>query len=521
MTAPIASKNTVDYCRPEYAENLILWRYVADACAGEAAIKRERELYLPRPNPMDISVSATKRYEQYLHRAVYYNACGRTLTSLVGMAFSGSPDIQTPPETEYLADNADGAGHGVVQVAQETLGEVLRTTRAGLMVDFPPSAEGQQTSKLDVASGKMVATINLYPAHSIINWREERIGGAMKLTLVVLRESTADYADFSMTATVTYRVLRLIDGVYTQEVWTKPDDAKDYVSNGIRTMLDGTGQPWREIPFEFVGSEKNTPDIQSFCGIHKTAIAVSPLFDIAVLNIAHFRNSADYEESVFLVGQPQPWMTGLTEEWRDKLMKEGISLGSRVVLPLPIGGAFGIATAQPNSLASEAMRSKEEQMRALGAKLIQPNKSSKTATQSGHDESNDKSTLSLVCDNLSFAFTKALKWASIFMGGNPEDVNFSIDTEFVISPLNGPEILAVIQAYQSGLVPQSDAWSYLQRLNVINPEKTDDDIRQELESETATTSASMMQAVMAQPALQAVQPTPSNQQALVEQAAVA
>ena len=61
---------------------------------------------------------------------------------------------------------------------------------------------------------------------------------------------------------------------------------------------------------------------------------------MAALNLAHYRNSADYEDSVFFNGQPQPWMAGLTEEWRDWLKKEGIVIGSRVILPLPENGSF-------------------------------------------------------------------------------------------------------------------------------------------------------------------------------------
>jgi len=73
------------------------------------------------------------------------------------------------------------------------------------------------------------------------------------------------------------------------------------------------------------------------------------------------------------------------------------------------------------------MKQKEEQMRALGAKLVQPFMGSRTATQANHEASTDNSVLSLVCDNVSRAYARALQWAAQFMGEEGE-TGFSIDT---------------------------------------------------------------------------------------------
>jgi len=149
---------------------------VEDACTGQHAVKARGEEYLPRPNPGDYSIEANARYQQYLTRAVYYNAAGRTLSSLVGMAFQKWPEVTNPKVLDYLVDDADGAGSSLVQSCQMTLAEVLKTGRAGLLVDFPVVENTAETSVADVKSGNAVATINLYPAHSIINWQTFSIG---------------------------------------------------------------------------------------------------------------------------------------------------------------------------------------------------------------------------------------------------------------------------------------------------------------------------------------------------------
>jgi len=458
---------------------------VEDACTGQHAIKRRGEEYLPRPNPSDFSLEANQRYAQYLSRAVYYNATGRTLSSLVGMAFGKWPEIAIPAALEYLTDDADGAGCSLVQSCQMALAELLKTGRAGLLVDFPVVENTAETSVYDVKSGNTVATINLYPAHSIINWQTERVGGSQILTLVVIREVVNQYSEFGFDTQITYRVLRLRGGMYVQEVWTKDEGAEDYTLDTTSVPLNGKGQPWSEIPFAFLGAVRNTPELESFASSLGTSndLMVSPLYDIAALNIAHYRNSADYEDSVFLTGQPQGWMSGLDPEWRDTLVKNGVMLGSRYVLPLPVGGSFGIAQASPNNLVRQAMLDKEEQMRALGAKLIQPNTGrSKTATQASTDAANDASVLALVCDNISLGYTDALGWAAEFMGAEGE-CSLAIDTEFAVNPLDAPSIMAAVQAWQAGAVPQTDLWAYLRKVSVIDPEKTDDEIRAEIEAE--------------------------------------
>lgn len=485
--------DTVEFTRLEYLANIVTWQLVADACAGERAVKARGEQYLPRPNIGDQSSDANNRYAQYLSRAVYYNATGRTLSSLIGLAFTTWPEFQSIPSIEYLDDDADGASMPLVQHSGITMAEVLKTGRAGLLVDFPQPSDAPEdanvTSIADMLEYGIRATINFYPAHTIINWRSERFASVQKLTLVVIREIENNYSNFGYTADAIYRVLRLQDGVYTQEVWKKDlsitleDGKHPYILHSVTTPLDANGKPWREIPFTFVGAVNNSPDVESHLveSGWTPYSSISPLYDIAVLNLAHYRNSADFEDSAFICGQPQPYMTGLSEEWRDMLVKQGITLGARAVLPLPVGATFGLAQASANPLILQAMTQKEEQMAALGAKLVQRQKAARTATQAVHEQSNDNSVLSLACDNVSTAYTRALGWCVRFMGGDEEAVSYSINTEsFFGNSIDGPTVQAVVQAWQSGAVPEADMWSALRRMAVIDPSKSDDDIRAEL-----------------------------------------
>lgn len=73
------------------------------------------DLYLPRPNAEDESPENRARYDAYLKRAVYYNATGRTLSGLTGIAFRRWPEIVLPASLEYIRDDVDGSGSTLIQ----------------------------------------------------------------------------------------------------------------------------------------------------------------------------------------------------------------------------------------------------------------------------------------------------------------------------------------------------------------------------------------------------------------------
>ena len=457
----------VSFRREEFIAAIPSWRLVTDVCAGQEAVKSRTTEYLPKPNPLDTSEENAERYAQYIARAVFYNATGRTLQSLVGAAFRKWPQMLTPPALEYVAKDVDGAGVSIYQQSQVALQQVLKLGRHALLADYPMVSA--PASRADMASGAIRATIAAFDASQVINWRTEKVGAVHKLTLVVIYEIIQVQTEdgFGIENEEQYRVLRLTPEGYTQEIW-RGIKGKFAIAEGPFLVRDGSGRVWEEIPFTFVGSVNND-----------TAIDPAPLYDLSVLNIAHYRNSADYEDSAYFVGQAQPHISGLSEEWRDWLEQNGNYVGSRAPILLPEGGAYGIAQAQPNTLVKEAMDQKEAQMVSLGARLVQPGTAVKTATEAQGEQEAQHSVLSLAVSNVSEAYTKCLGWMARFMGVDG-DIEYAINQEF-IEQLLDPQLLAgLIQAWQSGQLPEADLWAQLRKYGVIDPEKTDEQIREEL-----------------------------------------
>ncbi|WP_288074386.1 DUF4055 domain-containing protein [Pseudomonas sp.] len=463
----------VTFTRPEYTAAKYRWRLVRDVCKGSETVKAAGDYYLPRPNASDKSQDNKDRYDAYKKRAVFYNATGRTKHSLVGAVFRTWPTLTVPGALDYVATDIDGQGVSIYQQSQSVIGHLLEVGRHGLLVDYA-AVEAGTVSRADEQAGRARANVASYPAESIINWKTRQVGGRHLLSLVVLREKVDVDTDdgFGSEQVTQYRVLRLdVSGVYTQEVWEE-GSSKTEMTIAPFTPLNGAGQPWRVIPFQFLGSENND-----------TSIDDSPLYDMAEVNIGHYRNSADYEEAAYLVGQPQPWMSGLDEQWRDHLEKTGIFLGSRAPWLLPANGACGVWQAQPNTIAKEAMDAKKEDMVSLGARLIERGSAVKTATQADNDSAAEHSVLSLVVSNVSEAYSQCLVWMAEFVNATGEVV-YKLNQDFSQITLDATILAALFNAVQGGKLPEGDFWQYLRDRGVINPEKTDDDIRDELEAQS-------------------------------------
>lgn len=458
----------VTFQHGEYAENYDAWETVEDACAGESEVKGKGIKYLPQPNPTDKSPENTERYKQYKARAVYYNVTRRTLQSLTGACFSQNPTLAVPPLLAYVNTDIDGQGLSIYQQSQVAVSEVLQKGRVGILVDYPQTTA--QATLADMQSGRIRSTVALYEAEDIINWRTEKVGANHVLSLVVLKECAQQVTEdgFGTQEVDQYRVLRLAGGVYVIELYQFNDKTQTWDMIAQNIPLNSSGMAWTQIPFTFIGSVSNS-----------SACDPAPLYDLATLNLAHYRNSADYEDSVYMTGQPQAWISGLSNEWRDWLQEQGVYIGARAAMLLPENGNFGIAQAAPNTLAKEAMDAKEKQMLAIGARLITPGSAVKTATEAQAENESEHSVVSLIAANVSEAYTLALEWMGEWMGVSGQ-MEYTIHVEAAKFSVDGVMLGALVSANQAGKLPDTDLFRIMRKMDVIDAEKSDEQIREEL-----------------------------------------
>jgi hypothetical protein len=469
----------VGYIRKEVAKELPKWQLVDDAVEGEDAIKAKGETYLPKPEThVDVSIN-NKIYAKYKLRAVFFPVTTRTLSGLCGQVFSKPVATEIPPTLESMVQDVDGAGTSLEQQSKETLGSVLKKGRAGLLSDFPRVAPGQVVTKADVDGGKIRPRILFYKPGQIINWREQTIGGETKLALLVLFEHKIIEDDgFEMTTAPRWRVYRLTDSGVSVSVW-KLDENKarisecpEYVIDEEEALVIGANQqPLQTIPFSPVGSQNNNMDVDE-----------SPIYPLSVLNIAHYRNSADYEQSLFFTGQIQPVFSGLTDDWVKNHIEGKVTLGSATPVSLPVGGKAELLQAAPNSMPMEGMTHKEDQMKAIGAKLIEPGTVQRTATEAEIEETSEASILSSVAKNVSAAYEMALYYCSLFIGEVAQDqISVALNSEFQVTGLNAVERTEVMTAWQSGLLTRDETREVYRRKGIAT--ETNEDAWTKIENE--------------------------------------
>lgn len=465
MAAPVrtTTKNpNVAFIRPELSRLLPEYYSIRDCIAGEVTVKTAAEKYLPMPNAEDRSPENKLRYKAYLLRAVFYNVCRRTLNGLVGQVFDVDPIIKLPKSLERMSENVTGTGTSLVQLAETSLRHVIAYSRSGLFVDFTNTGNAG-ASVTDIESGKARPTIYAYGPLEIINWRVEERGSEEILSLVVLLEGFPVTDDgFEIKTLPQFRVLKLNDaGNYVQEIWKDPQASKwdgvtvprgNFELSETITPTDAQGNPIKKIPFMFIGSQNNdvNPDNPNF-------------YDMASLNLAHYRNSADYEEACYVVGQPTVVASGLTEEWVNKVLKGKLTFGSRGGIPLPTGAKAELLQAEERTMLKEAMDTKEKQMVALGAKLVEQKSVQRTATEASMDNAAETSTLANCAKNVSTAYQWALGYAAELMGTAGEAIEFKLNTDFEVSQLTFDEIVKVIDAWTKGAITWGEMRAQLKR----------------------------------------------------------
>ena len=463
----------VNFIRQEVAECLPKWNKVDHCLGGEDVVKAKKATYLPKPDAEQDENYSNKRFKAYLERAVFYNVTGRTHEGLLGQVFSQEPVQELPPILKLYESNLDGAGTPLIQQAKRTLGLVLAHGRCGLLADFPSLEEGRVATLADVQSGLIRPRVFPIRAKDIINWRVTVIGGETLLTLLVIAEKAVVGDDgFELKSEDRWREIRMepINAESTQfkvvvTIWRKKDkttgsEDEFEIAQGPFEIQNYRGQAFNRIPFQFVGAVNNDPDVDK-----------SPLLDLANLNLAHYRNSADYEESCFMVGQPTPYFTGLTKEWVEEIWKGKVILGSRASIPLPTGATAGLLQASENQMPFAAMKHKEEQMKSIGAKLIEPGAVQQTATETQIDEFSETSVLSSAAKNVSVAYEAILAVAGQFIGEvDPESIEFQLNTEFSSTQMTPQDRQQLVAEWQGGLITWEEARAKLKKGGIATEE---------------------------------------------------
>jgi hypothetical protein len=436
----------------EYGSHSTQWSRCRDAFAGEDAIKAKGEAYLPRLSGQ--TGNKSKDYDNYKLRAAWFGATRRTVNGLTGSVFRKDPQVEGLTDEDRLQD-ITLTGLPFPLFAKGVFNNTLSVGRHGVLVDV--SADG---------SPYLVE----YSAESIINWKVEAITGRHDLTRVVLREEiTEESAEdkFAVDQLTQYRVLELIEGVYTVTIWRKVE--KEWLPSEqiIPTRME---QALNFIPFCFFNPNGT-----------ETGVADSPVLDLVDLNLSHYRSSADLEHARHWVALPTPWIIGEHIE-----TKEPFNVGSSSAWIIQDAKAsIGMleVTGAGISHLENALEQKEVQMAVIGARLLEePKKAVEAAETQKIRQSGDASVLRSLAATASLGLSKCLTWFQWWTGGEGE-VTVALNDDFVSAKLTPQELQAISEELIRGHISYPTYYRLLEEGEVTRPGVDWEDEKAQLEDE--------------------------------------
>jgi hypothetical protein len=446
----------------EYAKK---WQRTRAACDGQDAVHSKGVLFLPK-----LAEQTDIDYRNYVERATYFNACGRTLEGLVGMVFRKEPSKEYPTALQSIVDDLDLSGNSIDRTAQLIMTELIRIGRFGLLVEYP-QVNVEVNSQAQASALNLRPYVTHYPAESILDWRIERINNAMQPTMIKLMESyEVSKSVFEYECRPQIRALLLENGVYLQRIYRKPDGG-DWTQFGDDIIPAMRGNPLTAIPFWAFGSETNSLDLQQ-----------PPILDLADLNLAHYRVNADYERGCHFAGLPTPVLAGFQFDENSK-----VAIGSTTCLvssePTAKWG-FLEFTGQGLTALLDNLKAKEAQMAAVGARMLSPEKAGVEAEGTLLMRTNGETSVlasltMMVSENLQQILQFMAEWLNV--GG---EIKYELSTDYVPVGLTAQELDSLVKSWQSGAISYPTLFSALKRGEIISNGTTLEDEQELIANET-------------------------------------
>ncbi len=222
------------------------------------------------------------------------------------------------------------------------------------------------------------------------------------------------------------------------------------------------------IPFVFHGPRHFLPEVDKL-----------PLADVISVNLDHYRLDADYKHGMHFTALPTAWVSGF-----DKAATLRIGSSTAWVTDTP-GAAAGFLeyTGQGLTTFERAMDRDERLMAILGARLLETQKRvGETAEAIELRVSGENSILGAMAQVMSKSLTDVLRWAHWWNSTEamPDDVSneqvvMELNTDYSTRGLAANEIVAVVQAWQSGALSRDSMLDIFRRGEVLPDGRTNEE----------------------------------------------
>jgi hypothetical protein len=425
---------------PEVLAMSAEWPIVQALLGGTTAMRQAGILFLPRwPDELPDAHAAR------LNTATLFPALARTISVMSGKPFAKQLALgEDVPETvKGWCDDVDLQGNNLHSFSAELLAEVLGYSICGVLVDYPTVGDAAKTVADERNLGVRPYAV-LVRHTQILGWKTARRAGATVLTQLRLAE-TAEKEDGDYGTIIKRRVRVLEPGVF--EVWEEDE-------KGAYTLVEGGTTTLDVIPFvPFYGKKKGF-----MCG-------VSPLLDLAYLNVKHWQSQSDQDTILHVARVPILAIIGADD---NSALTVGAS--SAVKLPMNANMKFVEHTGAAIEAGMKSLEALEDQMVTVGAELlvIKPGEQ-KSATQSNNDAEANKSDLQRIVESFEDGLDQVLQlmaqWVKEAEGGHA-----SLFKDFGAATLTDASAQLILDTAAAGLITKETAIRELQRRGMLAPD---------------------------------------------------
>lgn len=430
------------------------WLMLEALMAGTPAMRAAGATLMPKFEMEDPADHKTR-----IAKATLFPAFRRTVSVMSGKPFSKPLTLSkdTPAEIKTWSDDIDRGGVNLHTFAWEMAAEALAFGLCGILVEAPkPIAKDRVVTKAEEKEAGIRPYFVRVRHGQILGWKVERRNGATITTQLRLAETaTVDDGDYG--EKVVQRVRVLEPGKWT--VWEKEDGA------------EGVAEKWK-IFEEGVSGLPVVPFVPIYGWRLDFMVGVSPLLDLAYLNVKHWQDESDQDDSARFARKRMLVLIGGDPD-------KPLVASSNYALTVQTGGDVKVVqgSAESVKVGRDELAALEEQMIQAGAELLVKKPGDRSATESANDAEANKSDLQRITEGFEDSIDQALQfmaaYANLATGGNA-----TLYKDFGAANLTDASAQLILSAEASGLIQPKTAILELQRRGTLSPEvDADEEVR--------------------------------------------
>lgn len=469
-------QKTVRTPDPAVEELASHWALASALMGGTTAMRAAKQTYLPKwPKESDES------YATRVAVSVLFPGFSRTVATLAGKPFSKPLTLSedTPPQIrDEWSTDIDMEGRNIHSFAADCLTQALSAGLGGILVDFPDASEvptteaGVRTEAAEAAAGLRPYWIQIH-AWQILGWKAARSRGRWDLTqLRLLERVEVDDGEFGKERIEQVRVLE--PGKWT--VYRKKKQATSPNAEEWEVFKEGV----------------TTVDFVPFAPFYGRRLAymqgISPLQEVAHLNVAHWQSASDQQNILHVArvpilcaknvadavdvvtGQPKPWELTI-----------GASVATRIN-----GADAELKYVETEGRGIEAgakdLDALEERMRQAGAELLVID-TKLTATQVGTENAVGMCALQRIArdfeDTLALALSFTARWATLGENGG----RARLFSDFAAATLQEASANVLLGMNTAGRLSSETLFNEMKRRGIVSSEIEWEEERERIEAE--------------------------------------